>query len=1005
MPVQQPLEVTIFKFVSVRPPQRLNGGVPVARFARYLGSTRTDLEVQFQALNGAERARERARGLAEQYLNSPGYIAHPQQRSQNVQLIHQLAQAISEGQAEGESDAEITRRLEDVLGVTIPQYVQSDSFHAIERRLWEAMYAQAMAPLAHPDDRGDLVTGIRLANLLRGLGQSSASHQAGPIADYLEATIVLPEDLFPKPSAVTAKPGDPPVRPPTGLDRSPEHVIQRIERIIAAATDIRRAGRRQLVGISDGNTNHPSRADTPIIDLTPVPAVQSHNERRPSAIRGSLTGPIQKEMISPWRLNATLIAWLPNSTKEVIAEYGLSLEAQSFPEILDGLEEEVRRLTALTTSTGRAITRVGNSYLASPGLVDPQSGLPGIPQPTGVGLLPGTTTRLRAMVGDLMTVGQQLLRYEEGEVAHIENVMQTESRERKHRRLQKTENVLLVETERTEQNERDLQTTERFEMQNESQQTIQSDASFKAGVTVTAGFGPVEVHSYADFATQSSQTQANRTASDYARDVTDRTLARVIDRVREERTHRTLEEVEELNTHGFSNTGPEHVVGIYRWVDKVYRAQLVNHGPRFMIEFTVPEPAAFYIYAETNRPPEGVSLTRPEPPQVIFVYGSGGSATAVQEALVTPMQVQSYNYLALVGQYNVEGVNPPPQESIVVGTAVEMAWTQQTFDVPFTKVHKELAIPDGYRAREAWVRAIKSYYQNSGELTAIIGTVLHSGGGPSLYQMNGEEKVLPITVHDIGQASVMNVEVRCERKPEHFEAWQVATFNAIVSAYEKQKAAYEDQVKAAAIAQGVVIAGRNPARNREIEREELKKACVTMISGERYDSFNAVSPGVTAQPGQAAAYPEIDIGEATTEGRRIQFFEQAFEWEHMTYLFYPYFWGSKNDWLSVRRIEDTDPLFTKFLQAGAARVLVPVRIPYNEIVLNYLSIDPPPDDPWNGGDVPIAGNPLYLSLAEELRAQTGGSPDGTPVGEPWEVRVPTSLVILQEGGDLPEWPA
>jgi hypothetical protein len=40
-------------------------------------------------------------------------------------------------------------------------------------------------------------------------------------------------------------------------------------------------------------------------------------------------------------------------------------------------------------------------------------------------------------------------------------------------------------------------------------------------------------------------------------------------------------------------------------------------------------------------------------------------------------------------------------------------------------------------------------------------------------------------------------------------------------------------------------------------------------------------------------YPEIDITEARSEGKYIQFLEQPFEWDEITYLFYSYFWGEK----------------------------------------------------------------------------------------------------------------
>ena len=54
----------------------------------------------------------------------------------------------------------------------------------------------------------------------------------------------------------------------------------------------------------------------------------------------------------------------------------------------------------------------------------------------------------------------------------------------------------------------------------------------------------------------------------------------------------------------------------------------------------------------------------------------------------------------------------------------------------------------------------------------------------------------------------------------------------------------------------------------------------------RYDEkFDAM------QANGSSGWPEFNVAEALTEGRIIQFFEQAFEWNNVTYLFYPYFWG------------------------------------------------------------------------------------------------------------------
>lgn len=60
-------------------------------------------------------------------------------------------------------------------------------------------------------------------------------------------------------------------------------------------------------------------------------------------------------------------------------------------------------------------------------------------------------------------------------------------------------------------------------------------------------------------------------------------------------------------------------------------------------------------------------------------------------------------------------------------------------------------------------------------------------------------------------------------------------------------------------------------------------------------------------------------------------------------------------------------------------------------------------EPWVGGPLPTISNPLYLPIADELADRLDRPGDEIPVGEPWEVRVPTNLVRLRDDGSLPSW--
>ena len=282
-----------------------------------------------------------------------------------------------------------------------------------------------------------------------------------------------------------------------------------------------------------------------------------------------------------------------------------------------------------------------------------------------------------------------------------------------------------------------------------------------------------------------------------------------------------------------------------------------------------------------------------------------------------------------------------------------------------------------------------------------------------------------------------------------------------MNAYNDQKNAYDNAVEKAQIgASDYEISGTNPLMNRECERTELKKGCISLLTAQNFEKFNSMKRNVAPY-----GYPEIAFADANAEGRYLQFFENAFEWGNMLYIFYPYFWGKKDDWIAISQITDTDPLYARFLQAGSARVQVPVRPGFEESLLHYLQ----GVGMWYGEGTLVnttdgQPDPLHVSVLDELKEQLGNQNnegkghltvrkdnievvgDGTEfteddenkriiikgktyvikkvlnateiqltekyldanesdvpyemgpklVGEPWEVKLPTNLVIIDE---------
>ena len=307
------------------------------------------------------------------------------------------------------------------------------------------------------------------------------------------------------------------------------------------------------------------------------------------------------------------------------------------------------------------------------------SGKPAIKDPAdvhdlltyGIVLLPGAVDApQRALarapaVAELQVVRETLRRYEMGEVAHIENVLIGESKERTHRRATVVEEVEARETERTTEEERDLQTSEQYELQRESSQILSEDSTLETGLTVTASYGPtVPATANLGYQSNTAREESSRTATWFAGVVWLRATCRLSESIRVGRLRRTTTEVEELNRHEIDNSERDaHVVGIYRWVDKVYEAQVFTYGKRLLLEFVVPEPAAFLAYARSASEKPDVDLEDPAKPM---------NPSNADEPLA-PDHIVPENYLQLVEQYDIAGAEPPPEPVRFVASALEQA--------------------------------------------------------------------------------------------------------------------------------------------------------------------------------------------------------------------------------------------------------------------------------------------------------------------------------------------
>lgn len=671
-------------------------------------------------------------------------------------------------------------------------------------------------------------------------------------------------------------------------------------------------------------------------------------------------------------------------------------------------------------------------------------------------------------VGDFKVVKQWLVEYIPGEICDIHNVMKSETKERIHRRLERSEDTFSFSIEAQEETTRDTQTTDRFELKREIEATLKTDLNVNANASVSYNQMPVVATVSGGFAYNRSDGSSEKLAQSLSREVVAKAVSRVQTRTAQARSSTKLFETEETNKHLLA-APTAHVSGIYRWVDKHYRAQVFNFGRRMMFELILPEPADFFVtarlaeyvdaleypkkpadpkYLSTAMPitgPEALtrlkfdelrrtydlaSFTYPVTEKTYAVVDAGTNAAMLKESGIDG----SDKWHAAALHCSLKGATGYTVTRIRVTGMVEFD-DQNSTTSPVPEPDRNLARMD-IDGTTVWFKEDWRKYGYIDERTVF------APANPYTFSRDDVDVVLAF---NDTEAYRLIISLELTLSAERLLDWQTEVYRTILDAetkrvddanrdvkirYDAELATYSGRIaelKATAVAD--LLRGRSEQANQNLIRTELRRQCLTMITKElgskasddflttwdptgtrtvtravtRLDISENVGGGTNVQwktTGVATELSVPDVEKAKARGRHVQFLEQAFDWDNLAWVFYPYFWAPPSTWVQrLAREDETDPNLTAFLQAGAARVLFAVTPAYDEAVLHYLCTR----EPWEGGAAPVIGDKLYLPLHEELRRQQDDRYGAIPEGEPWDFTVPTMLTYLHGSGDsLPD---
>lgn len=660
------------------------------------------------------------------------------------------------------------------------------------------------------------------------------------------------------------------------------------------------------------------------------------------------------------------------------------------------------------------------------------------------GVFPDAAVKLvrEASVGDLYVIRNEWRCYVKGELAAIKNVLPGERHEQTVKHLRELETTQTSETQKRVEEESTRETSENSELSRETTQQLHAEINGHVNAEVQQSWGTGSVNVSGGVEGRLSMDQSQRYATRLARSSTAKAVSRVDSLTRQSRVRRELERSEEIQVDALENGTGAIVRGIYRWVDRIDRYQIVRFPDRLQLEFQLPEPGEYLRWLEKARQTRD-ALEQP-PAWDLDLADIGEDRDEV---------------LALAKTYRATGLPSLPAESVTVtqatsGQATDLpddipAVAGETLTTPMVNKEVELLVPAGYQADKVTVRAratpvFGKWYGENKETTANVAIVGYHfsqlnvmGGGQSrsasnsvstgiaspriLQKADGSllryegiivdvgldashpeeipfeppaiDKVV-LTVQAVGVSSVSaSFAMTCSRTQQALDTWRQAVYDQLYDAWSQWKREW-DNARSRAAELDLVMGSGSPTKLAALMATEVKRQVIGwLLDASPFQGYDNLLPAGTGTP---APWRDIDHVKARETAPVIQFMEQAFEWGNMQYVLYPYFWADRDRWDELQSVQSSDPDFERFLKAGSARVVLPARKAMTQAVQHWLAYG----EPFLSRPLPLPGNPLYVSLAQEVQDITRPPDDGVP-GDSWEVRVGTAMVLLDHDDNLP----
>ena len=559
--------------------------------------------------------------------------------------------------------------------------------------------------------------------------------------------------------------------------------------------------------------------------------------------------------------------------------------------------------------------------------------------------------KIETFVSELFVVKDEVACYKPGEISLIENVMMGETRVKKHRHLQREETYSEREEENNIYNERDTQIDERFSLHKEVDNVVETDLSVDAGANYSSRAGNKKTYksfsASLDVSFNQSKKDASKIVQDESKNVITRAIEKVEKKVRTLSSRKMINEIEEKNKHSFDGTAfTQHENGIYFFVNQERKAQVYSHGVRKMLDFYVPDPSLRL----KSLLEKDFELKKPKKP------------------CLNIENINPDDYLKYIQCYGFRDLEKLPKSTEYVDFVVKGRHEPDNSrkgkgNSGLHTGQTQFVIPDNYEAVSMAFASKSVSWDGSGVsilITVADGEVVVRDGSAdtnsdTLSKLTGNQTVN----YQAWDAVVYNlvVRVKCVLNSELTLKWQLDVFNRIMDKYNKELEEYDKAFKEFQRNKQNKF-NQNPFMLSETIKKQLKHSALEYITCQFFDTKNGMRNKV-----KPCGLPQMDIPETEEFGKKVRFFEHAFEWKFMSYMLYPYFWAEKCTWEDKLQEEAQNGLFQEFLQSGYARISISIRPGFESLVQYYIE----EGEIWEGLGLPSYGDPSYLPIYQEIK--------------------------------------